>query len=113
MGTRVLQSVVSERDEVSSTNQRCPSVVLHLSFWSAQRPDFVKVMVPGVAPNHAVLVSLIMYIHVMTRENMESIMKMKNHFFCGILAARNYLENLGRAGCCLKFLGTVKTKPKF
>lgn len=74
--TLELQSVVSEREEVSSTNQKCPSAVLHLSFWSAQRPDFVKVMVPGVAHSHAVSVSLIIYVHLMSRENREAIIKM-------------------------------------
>lgn len=76
--TLELQSVVSEREEVSSTNQKCPSAVLHLSFWSAQRPDFVKVMVPGVAHSHAVSVCLIIYVHLMTRENREAIIKMLN-----------------------------------
>lgn len=62
-GTPVPQLVVSERDEVSSTSQKCPSLVPHLSYWSAQRPDFVKVMVPGAARSHAALVSLIICVH--------------------------------------------------
>lgn len=54
--TQVLQSVVSERDEVSSINQRCPSHALHLLFWSARQPGFVKVTVTGVGHSHAVSV---------------------------------------------------------
>ncbi len=75
--TQVLQSVASERDEVSSTNQKCPSVVLHLSFWSAQQPDFVKVMVLGVAHSPAVSVSLIFNVHSTTRQNRDT-EQMKN-----------------------------------
>lgn len=76
--TLELQLVVSERDEVSSTNQKCPSAVLHLSFWSAQRPDFVKAMAPGVARSRAVLVSLIIYAHLMTSENREAFIQIKS-----------------------------------
>lgn len=54
--TQVLQSVVSERDEVSSINQKCPSPALHLLFWSARQPGFVKVTVTGVGRSHAVSV---------------------------------------------------------
>lgn len=78
VATLELQSVVSGRDEVSSTNQRCPSAVFPLSFWLARRPDFVKVMVPGVARSHAVSVSLIIYVQLMTRRNREAIPQMKN-----------------------------------
>lgn len=76
--TLELQLVVSERDEVSSTNQKCPSAVRHLSFWLAQRPDFVKVMVPGAARSHAVSVSLFIYVHLMTRENREALIQIKS-----------------------------------
>lgn len=76
--TQVLQQVVSERDEVSSTNRKCPSAAYHLSFWSAQRQDFVKVMVPGAARSHAVSVSLIIRVCLMTIENKEAIIQMKN-----------------------------------
>lgn len=85
--TPVLQSVVSERGEVSSTNQKSPSVVLHLSSWSAQQPDFVKATVPGAARSLAVSVIWIIYVHFMTRQSREAIIQMKLiiQIFLGVL----------------------------
>lgn len=54
--TPVLQSVVSERDEVSSISQKCPTAAPRLSCWLAVLPDSVKVMAPGVERSLAVSV---------------------------------------------------------